>query len=319
MKKVKRKKSRIRYDRVAIFVIIVLICMTLLVVGGYFAFQMMNKVKDCEPPVINLQQKDYYLFEGSQFTIDDIHYEVSDDFDKEIATKVKMDAVDTSKIGNGTTNLSVSDQTGKMTSVQIHYEVLPLSKERSALKEEMVEIMNDCNDITVLINKTHYIPEEYVPEDLIKIDAVGHTLRKEAADAYLKMLEQAQLDGHYFFVVSATRTKEYQQELYENYVKEDSEKAFTYSALQRTSEHEIGLAIDISVDGSLDENLQDTTVGKWLAEHAHEYGYILRYPKDKSEETGYMYEPWHYRYVGVTLATKLKENNMSLEAYYQNN
>ena len=95
------------------------------------------------------------------------------------------------------------------------------------------------------------------------------------------MVKQAELDGIYFFVVSATRTKEYQQELYDNYLKEDANKAFTYSAIARTSEHELGLAIDISEDGSLDNNLQDKEVGKWLAKNASEYGFILRYPKGK--------------------------------------
>lgn len=317
MKPVKKRKYRIRFDRLLFIIIVIVLIAFVLVCGGYFTFKMMNKVKDSEPPKLLLADKTYYIFEGSTFNIEDITYEVSDDFDKNIQDKVEMEKVDTSKLGEGSVKISACDQTGKMSSETIKYVVLPLSKERESLREELCEYITNPDDITVLVNKLHFIPEDYAPQDLVSIDAVGHTLRKEAAQAYGKMEKQAQLDGIYFFVVSATRTKEYQQELYDNYLKEDANKAFTYSAIARTSEHELGLAIDISEDGSLDNNLQDKEVGKWLAKNASEYGFILRYPSGSESITGYSFEPWHYRYVGKELAKELTSKNITLEEYYQ--
>ena len=312
-----KKRKRIRYDRIIIFVIISIIFCFVLIKLGKFAFEKMNQLKDSELPTIKIDQKTYYLFEGSSFTLDDLQYSVSDDFDKDIASKVEMDYVDTTKLGKGSTTLSVMDQTGKKAKVELQYEVLPLNKERESLKEELITIHQQCDAIDILINKINYIHEDYEPMDLKTIDIQGHTLRNEAADAYLKMVEQAQKDGIYFYVISATRTKEYQQEVYDNYLKTDPDNVFMNHALPRTSEHELGLAIDISDTPSLNANLQDNEVGKWLNDHAHEYGFVLRYPKDKEDGCGYEYQAWHYRYVGVELAQILVENEIILEEYYQ--
>ena len=92
-----------------------------------------------------------------------------------------------------------------------------------------------------------------------------------------------------------------------------------YSAKPGYSEHQTGLSIDVSassIGNRLSESFGSTDEGIWLAAHAHEYGFIIRYPKDKASITGYAYEPWHIRYVGIELATYLYENNLTLEEYY---
>lgn len=90
----------------------------------------------------------------------------------------------------------------------------------------------------------------------------------------------------------------------------------TYSARPNHSEHQTGLAMDLSTDGTLSEAFENTEQFKWLNENAHKYGYILRYKKDKVYMTGYTYEPWHYRYVGVEVATIIKNENLTFEEYY---
>jgi len=95
-------------------------------------------------------------------------------------------------------------------------------------------------------------------------------------------------------------------------------KTAEYVTVPGASEHQIGLALDITSDTyyTLDEGFEDTAEGKWLAEHSHEYGFILRYPKGKEYVTSIGYEPWHFRYVGVEAATVIKENDLTLEEFW---
>ena len=120
--------------------------------------------------------------------------------------------------------------------------------------------------------------------------------------------------------ISAYRSYEYQNTLYNNYVKIDSKKkADTYSARPGYSEHQTGLAVDI-YNGDLDyNNFEQTKEFEWMQENAHKYGFILRYPKDKVEQTGYQYESWHYRYVGINVAEYIYKNKISYDEYYIQN
>ena len=118
-------------------------------------------------------------------------------------------------------------------------------------------------------------------------------------------------------VISSYRTYNYQKQLYNNYVTNSSiQKADEYSARAGFSEHQTGLSIDC--DNKIDyyENFEKTPEFKWMQENAHKFGFILRYPKNKEYITGYNYESWHYRYVGTTIATYIKKNNITLEEYY---
>ncbi|MOA08523.1 D-alanyl-D-alanine carboxypeptidase [compost metagenome] len=119
--------------------------------------------------------------------------------------------------------------------------------------------------------------------------------------------------------VSAYRSHKKQKALFESYVKKDGlEKAQTYSAFPGTSEHETGLAIDVAgADGkcSITDCFGDKPEAKWLAKHAHEYGFIIRYPKGKEHITGYKYEPWHLRYVGKEAAADIYDRDITFEEY----
>lgn len=184
------------------------------------------------------------------------------------------------------------------------------------------------DSITVLVNKDYGLPSDYVPNDLeipdIAFSFSGYhekkLMREEASKALEAMFQDAEEAGLSLLGVSGYRSFERQQAIYDRNVERDGRRqADLYSARPGFSEHQTGLAMDIStpsIHNRLDETFAATPEGKWLADHASEYGFIIRYPKDKSEITGYAYEPWHVRYVGKELAGKLNDNGLSLEEYY---
>ena len=141
-------------------------------------------------------------------------------------------------------------------------------------------------------------------------------MEKVAADSFKKMSDAAKKEGLKIYNVSGYRSYDTQEYLYNNYVSRDGkEKADTYSARAGTSEHQTGLATDIN---SVSSKFENTKEFKWLKDNAHKYGFILRYPKGKEHITGYMYEPWHYRYVGKDVAKIIYENDFTYEEYYVN-
>ncbi|MFY0783628.1 M15 family metallopeptidase [Peribacillus simplex] len=182
--------------------------------------------------------------------------------------------------------------------------------------------------IPVLVNKQYSLPEDYKPADLIypKVDFIfqdkieKRMMREEAGKALEVMFQAAEKENMHFAGVSAYRSHQRQIAVFNNYVAKDGEeKAKTYSAMPGTSEHETGLAIDVTThDGACaaQDCFGDTKEAAWLAEHAHEYGFIIRYPEGKENITGYKYEPWHIRYVGVDAATEIFETKSTLEEYY---
>ncbi|WP_138754052.1 M15 family metallopeptidase [Paenibacillus sinopodophylli] len=194
--------------------------------------------------------------------------------------------------------------------------------------EDGLVVIAQPADIAVLVNKQRKLPEEYNPSDLVYPDVrfifsekvEKRKLRQEAATALEKLFSAAEDDKVMLAGVSAYRSHSTQQKLFDRYVKRDGlVKARTYSAFPGTSEHETGLAIDISgSDGkcAAADCFADTKEAKWLAEHADEYGFIVRYPEGKEKITGYQYEPWHLRFVGVDLAAELANSGETLEEYY---
>lgn len=165
-------------------------------------------------------------------------------------------------------------------------------------------------DGIITVNKEYILPQDYTPDK-----------QKESQmyDAFEKMRLDAKNDGLTISIKSGYRSYEVQKELYEYYVKKDGEeKASTYSAKPGTSEHQLGLAIDISNGNktkTIGDWFNDTPQAQWLYKNAHKYGFILRYPKGKEHITGYKYESWHYRYVGTEHSYNFIENDLTLEEY----
>ncbi len=156
----------------------------------------------------------------------------------------------------------------------------------------------------IIANKTYALPEDYYPGDLTA----------ECDAAYMKMKSAAASDGISLWIVSGFRSYATQASLYNRYSASDGQAAAdTYSARPGHSEHQTGLAMDIN---SLESAFANTPEGKWLAANAWKYGFILRYPSGKESVTGYIYEPWHYRYVGEELAKSVYESGLCLEEYF---
>ncbi len=187
------------------------------------------------------------------------------------------------------------------------------------VKYEDVYQTNTKENQVMLVNKYYYLTENYKPDDLVVLTAkynsgVNSSLRKEAAEAFMKMSDAATLDNIIIKNASAYRSYEYQVNLYDRYVARDGkEAADTYSARAGFSEHQTGLALDIN---EIDNNFENTDAFKWLQNNAYKYGFILRFPKDKEDITGYQYEPWHYRYVGPKVAKQITDENLTLEEYH---
>lgn len=196
--------------------------------------------------------------------------------------------------------------------------------EPDSVFEEAVDLTS-LTSINILVNKNHALPEDYVPDDMIKPNVHcmkdSILLKEEAALAIEEMFNAAYEDGYLLSIGSAYRSYDYQKNLYNNYVKKDGEeKASRYSAKPGQSEHQTGLAVDLAREDGycyLSGCFKETDEGKWLKENAYLYGFILRYPEGKEEITGYMFEPWHYRYVGKEEALKIYQSGLTVEEYYQ--
>lgn len=176
---------------------------------------------------------------------------------------------------------------------------------------------SDTNDqLLILANKYTYLDANYKPDDLVTVEE-NFMVRKEVKDAYQKMSQQAQQEGLSFHMNSAYRSYQSQQQVYQEYQQKFGQSyADKYASRPGYSEHQTGLAIDITTRRVRFNSFDETEEYKWLQAHAHEYGFILRFPKGLEKITGYHYEPWHYRYVGVEAATKIKQENITFEEYY---
>lgn len=174
--------------------------------------------------------------------------------------------------------------------------------------------INNKNSYLVLVNKYRSLAN-YEPEDLTSLSYnAKYKLRKKAALAFENLIKNAKKANVYLRPYSAYRSFTYQQTLYQNYVKKEGLKqADTYSARKGHSEHQTGLAVDV---WSLPKTELTKKDAKWLKENAHKYGFIIRYPKNKENITGYISEPWHLRYLGIKIATDVTLKNLTYDEYY---
>ena len=175
------------------------------------------------------------------------------------------------------------------------------------------------DDFLILVNKYHQLDSDYAPK-LVKMESrysmVNAYMEENAYQNYKKMVDAAAKEGIKLYNVSAYRSYATQNTLYTNYKKRDGEKmADTYSARAGFSEHQTGLASDINTS-SRSAHFENTKEFEWLQKNAYQYGFILRYPEGKEYLTGYVYEPWHYRYVGEEVAQYIHEHSLTYEEYY---
>jgi len=199
--------------------------------------------------------------------------------------------------------------------------------EKPAYPDEFVEIVENPYDILVLVNKNYALPDDYEPTDLVVPDVrfpfdeddPKKQLRKEAADALEELFSNADEAGIALFAQPGYRSYDRQEAIFASNVDQHGEEhANTYSARAGESEHQTGLVMDVTsekIGFDLTTEFGETDEGKWIKEHAHDYGFIIRYPEGKENITQYQYEPWHLRYVGKRAAKEITENNLTLEEY----
>lgn len=201
-------------------------------------------------------------------------------------------------------------------------------------KEEAVEknaeiLAGDADHWSLaLVNEKHPLDTTYTPANLTEISG-GKQVDARIADSLNQMLADAKEAGLSMYVTSAYRSYDKQREVFNTTMQDWISKGYTpldaYDetkksvAVPGTSEHATGLAVDIvsTKYGELDDQQGDTEEQKWLMAHCSEYGFVLRFPQDKSDVTGIIYEPWHYRYVGVDAAKEMTEKGLTLEEYVE--
>jgi len=195
--------------------------------------------------------------------------------------------------------------------------------------EDGLAVVTNPSSLYVLVNKRRNLPADYVPDDLVvpdvpfsfSGDSPKKQLRKSAAVALESLFEAAEKDGIELKAVSGYRSYATQKSIFQgNADRKGEEVANRTSARAGQSEHQTGLAMDVSsasVGYGLEESFGETKEGKWLAKHAVEHGFIIRFLKGKETITGYSYEPWHVRYVGKEVAKDITKKKMTFEEYME--
>lgn len=189
-----------------------------------------------------------------------------------------------------------------------------------------LEQMQQQAEYLILVNKNHGLASDYEPGDLTDVNARAddrasqyQKIRRAAAEAFDELAANAKSEGYTIKLTTGYRSYSYQKELHDSYVNRNGDSwTEQYSAEPGYSEHQTGLSADVSgesVGYKLGASFANAPEGKWLAENAHRFGFIIRYPDGKEDITGYAYEPWHIRYVGVDVATEIYNQKLTLEEY----
>lgn len=209
-------------------------------------------------------------------------------------------------------------------------EILPTVAPIATPTPTPLVVNTDTSTVTFLVNREYPLPDSFVPANLTTPDVLfpfsdtsidKAKMTPEAGEALSRLFDAAYTEaGLTLYGVSAYRSYARQYTIYAtNLVTQGIAHTNRYSAAPGRSEHQTGLAIDISCASEgygLEDSFADTPEGIWVSENAHRFGFILRYPKDKEHITGYNYEPWHIRYVGTELAGYLYETGLTLDEYY---
>lgn len=173
----------------------------------------------------------------------------------------------------------------------------------------------------ILVNKYYYLEEDYDAGNIEKISLqyayANNSIKDEVYDAFIEMWTSAKEEGITLIINSSYREYTWQEKVYENYKSTRGEAyADTYAARPGYSEHQTGLALDIASYPANYKDFEDTEAYQWLLKNSYKYGFILRYPKGKENITGYNFEPWHYRYLGIELAKKVHDSGLTYDEYY---
>lgn len=253
-------------------------------------------ITDTTKPTITLDSKELtiYTYEPYQETT----FTAIDNYDGDLTNKVTItNNVNPNLPGEYKVIYEVTDSNGNKGKTTRKVIV----KDKNTFTSQLTYI----NGI-LLVNKKYALPSTYNPG-----------VNPEAAIALKKLQDSASANGYNIPLLSGFRSYSRQRTIYNNYVQIDGQAlADTYSARPGHSEHQTGLAFDILTLNATTENFEKTKEFEWLKDNSYKYGFIMRYPKDKEYLTGYEYEPWHYRYVGIDAAKQIKNENITFDEYY---
>lgn len=256
-------------------------------------------VRDLEKPIIKLNgDEEINIYLGNKYN--EFGAIASDNYDGDLTNRIQI-------IGNVDTN--------KVGSYELVYKVIDSSENESSVKRiiKVVEKKKSSGWYTNIISGPTYIKGILIVNKYYSLPSSFGGDNQEANDALFRLQTDARKLGYQATLKSGYRSYYSQQSIYNGYVaKWGQEYTDKVSARPGHSEHQTGLAFDIT---SLNTDYSNTAEGKWLESNCHKYGFIIRYPKDKTYITGYSYEPWHIRYVGVDVATYIMKNNLTLEEY----
>ena len=307
MAKVVKRKLKIKWKNFIIFIIIVIAILLLLIKGTTLLIDTI-KTKLNEPPKTKEETKKKEKPKKQEKTELELKYEKLNNINKEIDYFREENIDRYIKYKEEHPELDIKKV---IINVNIGLDLKPY--------DDAVPATN-LNKINILVNKYNYLDKNYVPDNLEKVSSTyalnNMKLVNTAKDAYEQMAKDAAKSNMKLVIMSSYRSYDYQVDLYNRYAKKDGkDKADTYSGRPGFSEHQTGLAFDV-YNGKVDYTKFETTKEfNWMQENAYKYGFILRFPKDKELETGYIYESWHYRYVGQDMAKEIKESNICLEEY----
>ena len=272
--------------------------------SNYYKIRLYRKIAiiDKEKPELTLEGDEEEIEYGKNFV--ELGYKATDNYDGNITKKVVVkNTINNKKPGTYKVVYTVKDTSGNKTTKSRMVTVKEKVKEVSK-QQPTVEVKNGITYVNgiLLVNKKYSLPKDYDPK-----------VNEEALSKLKEMQADAKVLGLSLPLVSGYRSYKTQEALYNKYVKKDGEKlANTYSAKPGQSEHQTGLAFDI---GRVDSSFANTDEAKWIANNCYKYGFIIRYPKDKTDITGYIYEAWHVRYLGIDTATKVYQSGLTLEEY----
>ena len=302
MAKIKKKKIKIKKKNFTIFIIIISIITFLIFELTYTVVKMINtpKEKNIEEKKNKTNKKKSKKNNSKLDELENINEKI---------TYFKNDNID--RYINYKKNNQDLEITQIIKNVNMNLDKIPY--------EDAIEIEDKDNQL-VLVNKYNYLGENFIPKNLENINnqyALNNMkLVNYAKEAFEEMAKAAKKENLKIVAMSSYRSYSYQVDLYNKYKKKDGQEAADkYSGRPGFSEHQSGLAVDVYNEKTEYTNFESTKEFIWMEDHAHEYGFIIRFPKGKENETGYQYESWHYRYVGIEVATYIKNNNISLEEY----
>lgn len=301
----KKKRIKIKKKNFTIFILIIILIIFSIVKTTNFIIDLAKKTKDDNKVKENIKVKE----QNKEVNEKDKKLETLENIDK------KIDYFNYNSIDR---YINYKKKNQQLSTEQIIKNVnmnLDLRHYKDIFKAK------NLNKEIILVNKYYYLEKDYVPDNLKLISnqysSKEINLVSYAKEAFENLSKAAKKENLNVIAMSGYRSYNYQVNLYNKYVKEDgAEAADTYSGRPGHSEHQTGLAVDVYNKKTLYTNFEQTKEFIWMQNHAHEYGFILRFPKGKEDETGYEYESWHYRYVGLEIAKYIHDNKITLEEYY---